>query len=411
MIYQEYKKTIFSNGLTVISEYMPAVRSISLGVWIKTGTRFEPKNHNGVAHFLEHMMFKGTRRRSPRQIVRSIESLGGQMNAFTSKEQTCYHVEILDEHLPPAVEVLADILLNSIFPEKEFEKERRVILDEIQSLEDTPDEMVHDFFVEKLFPDHGLGYPILGTPETVAALNREGMLEFYHTHYCAGEIIIAAAGNVNHQQLIDLAGKYFRFPETNGATSIPRPPVFHGGEFRVERPIHQVHLCMGVSAYPFAHPRKFNLLVLNTILGGGMSSRLFQNIRERHGIAYGIYSFFDFYIDEGILGVYLGTDKRNLDKALKLVEREFQQLRKKPVSARELEEAQSQLKGNLVLGLESTAARMNRLAMMEIYLGNFQSIDAVVEDIERVTPESLWETAQELLDENRFLRVIFLPKN
>lgn len=411
MIYQEYKKTVFSNGLTIISEYMPAVRSISLGVWIKTGTRFEPKSHNGVAHFLEHMMFKGTRRRSPRQIVRSIESLGGQMNAFTSKEQTCYHVEILDEHLPRAVEVLADIMLNSTFPEKEFEKERLVILDEIQSLEDTPDEMVHDFFVEKLFPDHGLGYPILGTPETVSGLRREGMLEFYHTHYCAREIIIAAAGNVNHQQLTDLAGKYFRFPETNGTILDLKPPVFNSGEFRLERPIHQVHLCMGVSAYPFAHPRKFNLLVLNTILGGGMSSRLFQNIRERYGIAYGIYSFFDFYVDEGILGVYLGTDKRNLGKALKLVEREFQQLRKKPVSSRELEEAKSQIKGNLVLGLESTAARMNRLAMLEIYLGNFQSIDAVVEDIDRVTPESLWETAQELLDENRFLRVVFLPKN
>jgi predicted Zn-dependent peptidase len=411
MIYQEYNKTCLPNGLTVVSEYIPSVRSISLGVWIKTGTRFEEKKHNGVAHFLEHMMFKGTKRRTPRQIVRSIESLGGQMNAFTSKEQTCYYVEILDEHLPRAVEVLADILHNSTFAEKEFEKERRVILDEIQSLEDSPDEMIHDYFVEKLFPEHGLGYPILGTPHTVENIQREDMLHFFRSCYTAPDIVIAAAGNISHEKLIELTGRFFRFPEKNSRAPLPKSPALQTGEFIMERPIHQVHLCMGVPAYPYAHPRKFNLLILNTILGGGMGSRLFQNIRERHGIAYGIFSFFDFYLDNGILGVYLGTDKRNLERSVLLLEREFERLRKKAVPRRELEEAKSQLKGNLVLGLENTAARMNRLAMMEIYLGNFRTIDAIIEDIDNVTQDSLWETARELFEEDRFLRMIFIPKN
>lgn len=411
MIYQEYNKTSLPNGLTIVSEHIPSVRSISLGVWIKTGTRFEEKEHNGVAHFLEHMMFKGTKRRSPRQIVRSIESLGGQMNAFTGKEQTCYHVEILDEHLPRAVEVLADILHNSTFPEKEFEKERLVILDEIQSLEDTPDEMIHDYFVEKLYPEHGLGYPILGTPDTVENMRREDMLHFFRTYYTAPNMVIVAAGNISHEQLLELSERYFKFPEANGRLSRPTPPSLHQGEYIMERPIHQVHLCMGVPAYPYAHPRKFDLLVLNTILGGGMGSRLFQNIRERHGIAYGIYSFFDFFLDNGILGVYLGTDKRNLDKSILLLEREFERLQKKTVPRREVEDAKSQLKGNLVLGLENTSARMNRLAMMEIYLGNFRTIDTIIEDIDNVTQDSLRETAQELFEESRFLRMIFLPKN
>lgn len=333
------------------------------------------------------------------------------MNAFTGKEQTCYYVEILDEHLPKAVEVLADILHNSTFPEKEFEKERRVILDEIQSLEDTPDEMIHDYFVEKLFPEHGLGYSILGTPDTVTGMQRQDMLHFFRTYYNVPNIVIAAAGNISHEQLIELTEKFFIFPEKNGKVPRPKPPVLRSGEFIMERNIHQVHLCMGVPAYPYAHPRKFDLLILNTILGGGMGSRLFQNIRERYGIAYGIYSFYDFYLDSGLLGVYLGTDKKNLDKSIKLLEREFEKLRKKPLPQRELQEAKSQLKGSLVLGLENTASRMNRLAMMEIYLGNFRTIDSVIEDINNVSRESLWETAQELFEEERFLRMIFIPKN
>ena len=409
MIYQEYQKTNLPNGLTVVSEYIPYVRSISLGVWIRTGTRYEDKSNNGVAHFLEHMMFKGTRRRTPRKIVRDIESLGGQINAFTSKEQTCYHVEILDEHLPKAIDVLADMLCHSEFPAKEIEKERSVILDEIQSLEDAPDEMTHELFVEKLYPENALGYPILGTKETVSGISKDDVVDFFQTQYAAGNIVIAAAGHLDHDSLLKLVEKKFDFPLGKAQKMPEVPQQFSNGEFILEKPIHQAHICMGVPAYHFGHQKKYDLMLMNAVLGGGMGSRLFQNIRERHGIAYGIYSFFDFYFDTGLFGVYLGTDKKNISNVIKLLGKEFKRLKDKPVSKKELSEAKSQLKGNIVLGLESTAARMNRLAMMEMYLDNFKTIDAVIEKIDQVTSESIIETSGELLNPDRLLTVMFMP--
>ncbi len=411
MTYQNYHKTRLSNGITVVSEYIPAVRSISLGVWIKSGTRYEEKEKKGVAHFLEHMMFKGTQKRTPRQIARSLESLGGNINAFTSKEQTCFYVEILDEHLKKAINVLADILCYSILTEREIEKERGIILDEIKSVEETPDEMIQDYFVEKLFPDHGLGFPILGTAETVEKLQREDLIAFYRRHYRNQNIIIAAAGNVHHQELINLCDKKFIFLNGSHRQPLQNPQLINNGEYVFKNSVQQAHLCMGVSGFSFDHPRRYDLLVLNTILGSGMSSRLFQNIRERHGLAYGIYSFIDFFFDNGVFGMYLGTDKKNLSRAIKLLEREVVKLWQKPVSKRELQEAKSQLKGNLVLGLENTAQRMNRLAMLEMYLQNFHSIDAVIEQIENVSQESLLETARLLLDGDRLLRVILMPQN
>lgn len=411
MTYQEYQKTTLANGLTIISEHLPAVRSISLGVWIRTGTRFENRDNNGVAHFLEHMIFKGTRRRSPRKIVRDIESLGGQINAFTSKEQTCYHVEILDEHLPQAIDVLSDILCRSSFPEKEIDKERSVILDEIQSVEDTPDELAHEYFVEKLYPDNALGFPILGSKETVSAIQRDDVLSFYKSQYVAKNIVIAAAGNVDHEKLVKFVSKKFQFEEGDAPEAPPIPDRFNHGEYFVEKPIHQAHICMGVPSYHFGHENKYDLMVMNAILGGGMGSRLFQNIRERHGIAYGIYSFFDFYFDSGLFGVYLGTDKKNIKNVFKLLAKEFSRLRDKAVSPKELREAKSQLKGNIVLGLESSAARMNRLAMLELYLDNFKKIDSVIEKIDAVTAESILATSHELLNPDKMLKVIFTPNH
>jgi predicted Zn-dependent peptidase len=409
MIYQEYQRTTLPNGIIVISEHISSVRSISLGVWVRTGTRYENPANNGVAHFLEHMMFKGTKKRSPRQIARHIESLGGQINAFTSKEQTCYHVEILDEHLPKALDVLADILCHSQFSKKEIEKERGVILDEIDSVEDAPDEMIHEIFVEKLYPNHGLGYPILGTRETVSAMQPGEIVHFYQSQYVTGNIVIAAAGNIDHDQLLKLAEKKFHFPAGDIPGQPQAPQQFSAGEFCLEKPINQAHICMGVPAYAFNHPRRYDVMVINAILGGGMASRLFQNIRERYGIAYGIYSFFDFYFDSGLFGIYLGTDKNNTFRVIKLIEKELKRLRESAVTRRELQEAKSQLKGNLVLGLESTAARMNRLAMMEMYLDHFKTIDAVIEKIEEVTPDSVLQTAQELFRPDQFLTVIYAP--
>lgn len=409
MVYSQYRKTVSDDGLTIISEHIPSVRSVSIGVWVKTGTRFENKANNGAAHFLEHMMFKGTKRRSPRQIARSLESVGGHLNAFTSKEYTCYYAEILDEHLLKAVNLFSDMLCNSTLPEKELEKERSVILDEIQSLEDTPDDLIQDVFVEKMFQDHPLGFSILGTEDSLTNMNRENLLGFYEENYISRRIVVAAAGNVDHDKLVNLSAKKFRFVSGNQNGHIEAPQTFGVGEIKEQKSIGQTHICMGVPSFPYHHPDRYAMLVLNTLMGGGMSSRLFQNIRERYGVAYSIYSFLDFYFDSGIFGVYLGTDKRNLKKALKLLEGEFERLKKKPIPEREFNEAKAQLKGNLVLGMESTANRMARLAKMEIYNGSFQEIDEIIDQIDSVDREKVWEISQEIFHKDKFLQVIFEP--
>ncbi len=409
MIYQDYKKTVLENGLTVVSEYIPSVRSVSLGVWVRAGTRLESPDKNGLAHFLEHMIFKGTKRRSPREIVRSIESRGGQINAFTSKEQCCYHAEVLDEDLPLAVDVLGDLVSNPLFPGSEIEKERQVILDEIDSLEDSPEELIHDHFAEALFPDHRLGMPVLGVRATVSSLERADLLHFYDSFYHAGNLVVAAAGNLDHTRLIELVQESLPVQPCKKFPGMDMPTQFNAGRISVEKPIQQAHICMGAPGLPYAAPQKYQLLVLNTLLGGGMGSRLFQNIREAHGIAYGIYSYLDFYFDSGLFGVYLGTDARNIDRAIELVEQEFRSLREEPIPEREILEAKSQLKGNFVLGLESTVSRMNRLGMQEIYFGDVYSIDTIIQRIDGVTRESLKAVIDQLLQPERFLTLVFQP--
>lgn len=410
MIYQNYQKTVLPGGLTIVSEHISSVRSVSLAVWVKSGTRQEDRAHNGVAHFLEHMMFKKTARRSSREIVRSVETLGGNLNAFTAKEQTCYYADILDENLPRAVTVLADILHRTSFSQKEFEKEREVILDEIRSLEDSPDDLIHDQFEELFFQGHSLGLPILGNAESIGNLQMCDLLDFYQAHYRQGNIVVAAAGNLDHQELIDLVNSKFDFPP--GALPPPNslPQRFCRGHFQYHRPVSQSHVCLGFPGYSFQHPHRYEALVLNTILGEGMGSRLFQNIRERHGIAYELYSFLDSYYDAGTFGVYLGTDRRNVARGLGLVERELSRLRSRPIPRKELQEAQSQLKGNMVISLESTNHRMNRLAMMEIYQGDFKTLDSIVDNINRVTQESLLKAAQEMLNPDNLLEIIYLPE-
>ena len=406
-----YRKTVLESGLTIVSEHIPYVRSVSIGVWIHTGTRYETPETNGVAHFLEHMMFKSTGQRSAREIVRQIESLGGNINAFTSKEQTCFHVEMLDEHLPIAIDVLSDILFRTGFSAAEFEKERAVILDEIKALQDTPDEIIHDYFAEKLYPDHGLGYPVLGTFETVSELTPAQMISFYQQFYRSRNSVIAVSGNVKHAELVDLCATAFRF--SNGSPTVaPVPPTaFNHGNYSFRRAINQAHLCLGFPGIRYQHPRKYDLLLLNTILGGGMGSRLFQNIREKHGIAYGIYSFLDFYVDSGLIAVYLGTDPKNFEKAQRLIQDELNRLVNERVTQQELADAKSHLKGNLVLGLESSVARMNRLAITEIYLNEFLPIDTIMQRVDDVTRESLRDTARQVFSDEKLLNVSLVPLN
>ena len=410
MVDVKINRTVLPSGLTVISEQIPSVRSVSIGVWVKTGTRFETPEKNGIAHFLEHMMFKGTPRRTPLEIAQSLESVGGHLNAYTSKDLTCYYAEVLDEHLPRAIDVLSDILLHSRFPEAELEKERLVILDEIQSLEDSPDELIQDYLSRVLFPEHPLGCPILGDVQTVSQLTRTDLLEFYRQFYFARNVVISAAGNLDHNQLVEWCTQYFDFPETNHPWSIDTPERNGQGRWIYPRPINQTHICVGFPALPYNDPRKYELLVLNTVLGGGMSSRLFQNIREKHGVAYSIYSYIDTYYDTGLLSIYLGTDLKNMDRAERLLEQELEALRKAPLSADELQQTKSQLKGSLMLGLESTARRMSRLGRMEIYTHRLETIDAVLDAIDRVDRESVWELTRQILDPSRQVKVMFVPR-
>jgi predicted Zn-dependent peptidase len=409
MKHVEYRKTTLPNKLTIISEKIPYVRSVSIGVWVKAGTRNENIELNGIAHFMEHMLFKGTTRRSAREIARSLESVGGYLNAFTSKEQTCFFAEIMDTQLVRAVDVLSDMISNSLFTEKEFEKEREVILDEIDSVEDTPDDLVQDIFIEKLYPDNSLGYPILGSKISVKKISRDQIIEFHRKHYTASNIIIAAAGNIDHDKMVQLCEKKFQLPEESHVHPTSHPSKIGDGEYLVKKQINQAHICLGTQALPYHHHRKYELLLLNTVLGVGMGSRLFQNIRERYGVAYSVYSFVDFFRDGGLLAVYLGTDKNKKDLALKLIGKEINRLCTKPLSKSELMRVKSQLKGNLFLGLENTSRRMSRLAKMEIYLQKYHTVDQISEAIDSVSSEEIHSLANELFDQKDILQVIFLP--
>lgn len=407
----QYKKTELSNGIRVVTERIPHVRSISIGTWVAVGSRDEHPGNHGISHYIEHMMFKGTSNQTASDIARSLESVGGHLNAFTGKELTCYYAHVLDEHLCKAVEVIADILTNSIFDEDEMEKEKRVILDELNNIEETPEELIHDLFWEDLFPNHPLGFSIVGKRDSILNLKRDAILSFLRQNYTTTRMVVAAAGNVDHSHLVDLLQANFGPLGGGHSATYPLPRNPEHGTNVVENGAIQAHLCLGTQAYPYRERKKFGLLVLNTLLGAGMSSRLFQNIREKQGIAYSVYSFIDFLFDAGIFGVYLGTDKENVEKSLELITRELEGLRKNPVSSEELDRTKSQLKGNLMLGLEGTSSRMNRLAKMEIYLQDYFTLDHTLAEIDAVTRTEVLETAQELFDTNRIYTTILKPKS
>lgn len=409
MVFSEFTKTILPNGLTIVSERIPSVRSVSVGIWIKSGSRQENLDSNGVAHFVEHMLFKGTKKRSSREIARSLESVGGYLNAFTGKEQTCFFAEVLDDQLMKAIDVLGDMICQSTFTPKDFQIERAVILDEIDSIEDTPDDFVQDVFLEKLYPNHSLGFPILGSRESISKTTREQVLHFFQEHYTAQNIIISAAGNLMHHQLIELCDRYFKLESCFKEDTSESPFEVGKGEFILHRPVSQAHICLGTTALPYDHHQKYELLILNTILGVGMGSRLFQNIREKHGIAYSIYSFVDFFKDNGLMGIYLGTEKNKREKALQLIEREFTKLKRRAISQKELTRVKSQLKGNLLLGLENTSKRMSRLAKMEIYLQKYYDINQIIVEIDKVNQEGLSDLIHKLFQTEQMLQVSFLP--
>jgi predicted Zn-dependent peptidase len=410
MYSENFKKTVLDSGLTIISEIIPSVRSIAAGVWIKTGSRFEYPAQNGIAHFLEHMMFKGTRKRSPLEIAQSLESIGGHLNAFTGKEVTCYYANALDIHLNRSIEVLSDMVCNSVFPEKEIPRERFVVLEEIKSTKDTPEEHIFDIFHEKLFPDDPLGRPILGTEEIVSGFERTSVVDFWRTQYAPENMVISAAGNLNHDKLVRLVDKYFHFEKIADQKQLQLVEnITQSQEFIIPQPINQAHICTGGLGIPYNSEDRFALLVLNAYLGGGMSSRLFQRLREKRGLAYSIYSFTDFYSNIGLFGIYMGTDSAKLKTAQSLLQDELHKLTIKEISTGQLTRIKNQLKGNLVLGLESTSRRMTRLAKNELYFNEYVSIDSLIKNIDNVTTKDIIRLANDIIHPDNFITVILQP--
>jgi len=398
-----YKKTVLPSGLRIVTENLPASKSVSIGIWVNVGSRDEPTEENGISHFIEHMAFKGTKKRDARRIAHELESVGGSLNAFTSREQTCYYARILDRHLDRAVDVLADILKNSLFDPQELEKEKNVILEEIKDVEDSPADWVHDLFAENIWKDHPLGKPIIGRRERIKSFDRSRLLFYLSSKYLAEQVVVAASGNVSHSRLVNLVRAKLVFPSANGAMPLNRFAPGETGDRSVKsKETSQAHVCLGVPSVSFKDRRRYACLILNTVLGGGMSSRLFQKVREERALAYSIYSYHDFYEDTGVLGIYLATSPEQVAPAVDLVLDELVKIKSGKLSRSEMESAKEQLKGNLVLGLESTSSRMNRLARNEILLGEHVPLKKALEAIDAVKPSEVADQTNTLFSESRF---------
>lgn len=397
-----YRKTILPDGLRIISESMPTVRSISIGLWVDIGSRDEPEGLEGVSHFIEHMVFKGTTTRSPLEIVSHIESVGGLLNAFTSRENTCFLAKIIDIHLPRAVEILTDLVFNSRFDEADIVKEKKIVIDEINEVKDTPSDLVHDIFAESIFGRHPLGRPILGSAKSIKAMGRGSILNYRDENYLRPNMLVVASGNLKHEELVELVIRHC--PETNGSkirVLHRTKPELHAGLFVKTQKTNQTHICIGTNGVLFEDSKRAALLLLNSIIGGSMSSRLFQVIREDLGMAYTVFSYLDFFLDTSVIGVYLNTDKKYTGKVILRVFEEFEKLTRQELGSQELQDAKEQLKGSLVLGLENTSHRMNRLAKHELLVGKHISVDETINEIDKATIDEVLELA----------RMLFVPEN
>ena len=410
---ENYRRTVLDNGLRVVSEEIPEARSISFGIFIEVGSRDEPDEFAGTAHFLEHMAFKGTRHRSPRAISFAVERSGGSLNAFTGKEFTGFHATVLASQWKTAIDVLTDIVSNSTFPERELQKEKGIVADELRSVLETPDDLVFELWQEELFPAHPLGRSILGAQNTIERIDRERLLAFVAAHYHPQRIVCAAAGALNHDQLCGAIAK--RMTQKNDSPPPPRsmPPLGAPRTgLRVERhPSENAHLVAGNRAYAYCDPRKVPLFVINNILGGGMSSRLFQEIRERRGIAYSVYSFVDNYRDSGLFGIYLAADRAKLGTARDIALEQLHKIAVVPLRARELAQAKTQLKGGIILALEATPSRMSRITRMELYGEDYLSIDDLARRIDNVSTDDILATAAELWSDMKLVEVQLIPED
>ena len=396
------QQDVLPNGLVVITEPMEHVHSVSVGIWLRSGSRREPAELNGISHFVEHMVFKGTARRTAEDIAREVDSVGGMLDAFTAKEMVCFNTRVLDEHLPKAFDVLADMVLEPKFAPDDIAREQSVILEEIRMTQDNPEDLVHELFTQNFWTPHALGKPILGTPETVSAFDRETLQKWFRRWYAPNHLVVTAAGHLTHAQLVDLVSERFaRLAPSEDGSAESAPEAAPHITLRSKRELEQVHLCLGVPALPLTDERRFAVSILNNILGGGMSSRLFQNIRERQGLAYAIFSELNSYRDAGALSVYAGTALETAGQVVRSVLDEFRRLKDEPLDAEELRRTKDHLKGSMLLSLEGSGQRMNSLARYHIYFDRHFTPQELIAMLEAVTAEQVQQIAREFFKPRR----------
>ncbi len=404
----KFKKEYLRNGIPVVMAPMREFRSVSMGIWVKTGSRFESPEENGISHFLEHLFFKGTEKRTQKDIAMEIDSIGGELNAFTSKETTTFYIRVLDQFLERGIGLLSDIFLNSIFLEEEIEKEKSIIKEEIKLVEDTPDDYIHDLFHQTIWDNSGLGQPILGRRETIKTFSRERLLNYKKKYYGTKDIVISCAGRFEPEKLIELLNRFLGSMEAGSDPPEIIKPVFHPRKNIHRKDLSEVHLCLGVEAFELSSKYRYHISILNAILGGGVSSRLFQEIREKRGLAYSIYSYVTGFLDTGVWGVYAGTSKKRYNEVIELIIKEMTGL-KDTISEEELRKTKDQLKGNIILGLESTGNTMSHIARQEIYYKRYISLEETISHIEKISLNEIREIAERLVSSNNFAITLLGP--
>jgi predicted Zn-dependent peptidase len=389
-------RDVLDNGLRILTERMSQVRSISIGVWLTRGSRHETAERGGIAHFVEHMLFKGTGTRSAEDIAQAIDSIGGQLDAFTAKEYASYYIKVLDEHLPLAIDILSDIVRNPAFSPEDIAREKKVVVEEIKMVEDTPDDLVHELFTQGFWENHPLGRPILGTKETVESLTTDLLREYFSKAYTAKNLIVSAVGNLEHGRVRDLVEEKFGSLTEEGEVVRDEAPHVVPKILIRNKELEQSHVCLGVGSYPQNHDDRYSSYVLNTLLGGSMSSRLFQNVREKRGLAYAVFSGLSAYRDAGSFTIYAGCSNEAVGEVIDLVVEELRGVKGAPVPDAELQRSKDHLKGSLMLSLENTASRMSHLARQEIYFDRQFGLDETLLGIEHVTRDDVQRVAADL---------------
>lgn len=397
-----FHKVTLDNNTQILVEQVPHVRSVALGFWVDVGSRDESTDNNGISHFIEHLLFKGTEKRTAKQIAEALDAVGGQLNAFTTKEYTCYYAKVLDEHFDLAVDLLCDMMFYSKFGQEDIDRERNVIIEEIKMYEDAPDELVHDIFASSIWQGHPLGRPIIGTAEVIEQLSRQKIVDFYKTHYKPSNLIVTVAGNIEKNEALGKLRPILEAQKGHTPARTLAVPSFAQDVTCRSKETEQVHLCVGTPGLSLKDERSYTFQVLNTILGGGLSSRLFQEIREQRGLVYSVYSYHSSYHDTGLFCIYAGLSKQNVDEVLALVFKQVEDIRLHSVGAEELQRAKDQLKGNLFLSLENVNTRMSRLGKSQLYLGKVLSPDEVVDKLNKVTLADIQELASVFLQPDHF---------